>query len=248
MNSNIVRVGLAAAAVVVIAIVAINLLPGTPPPGGAPSPSPSVEPSEPPSSAEAGLPVGSSHEFSSDAGPIAVTIPAPGWSTDAGGLFKNGTGPTTQDGAYVIGAWTGVDPFIPGDPCQWESTMPDTPATTLDGIAAALEGQATRNASAPTDATVDGYAAKVITMEMPAGVPYSAGDNPDCDQDQFCTLAFVDGVDCQMWYQEAGQIDQLWVVDVDGMFTFLPGSYWSETPASVVDELGDLLGSMTFGE
>jgi TolB protein len=41
MNSNIVRAGLAAAAVVVIAIIAINLLPGTALPGGEPSVSPS---------------------------------------------------------------------------------------------------------------------------------------------------------------------------------------------------------------
>jgi hypothetical protein len=48
MNSNIVRVGLAAAAVVVIAIIAFNLLPGTPAPGGQPTPSASPEPTATP--------------------------------------------------------------------------------------------------------------------------------------------------------------------------------------------------------
>jgi hypothetical protein len=98
MNNNIVRVGLAAAAVVVIAIIAINLLPGSPTPGGDPSVSPSVEPSEaPPSSApseaaasvpaDIALPEGPFTWFEPPALPdphndgpgITVTIPASGW-------------------------------------------------------------------------------------------------------------------------------------------------------------------------
>jgi hypothetical protein len=246
MNNNIVRVGLAAAAVVVIAIIAINLVPGGLNVGNPPTPSPSVLPSEEPSpSAAAGLPVGSSVEI---AGAVHVTIPATGWApeVDSSTLVKDGNG-AAPEGAYVIGAgWYG-DPFIPSDPCAWKSTMPDTPATTLDEIVAALEGQATRNASAAVDATVDGYPAKWITMEMPAGVPYSASGNPDCDEQKFCTLGFEDPADCYMWYQEAGQIDQLWIVDVDGVFQFAPGSYFAETPSAVVDEIGAILGSMTFG-
>jgi hypothetical protein len=247
--NNILRVGLAAAAIVIIAIVAINLLPGSPPPGGGPSPSPSDLPSEEPStSADAGLPVGSSVEL---VGAVHVTIPATGWTQeeDSRTLLKDGNG-AAPDGAYVIGAgWSG-DPLIPSDPCGWQSTMPDTPATTLDEIVAALESQATRNASAAVDATVDGYPAKWITMEMPAGVTYSASDNPDCDEQKFCTLGFgdPDPAECYMWYQEAGQIDQLWIVDVDGLFHFAPGSYYAETPAAVVEEIGAILGSMTFGE
>jgi hypothetical protein len=74
MNNNIVRVGLAAAAVVVIAIIAINLLPGTAPPGGEPSVSPSVEPSEAaPSVGQSPPEVGVSYD-----GPVPV-----GWTQDS---------------------------------------------------------------------------------------------------------------------------------------------------------------------
>jgi hypothetical protein len=248
MNNNIVRVGLAAAAVVVIAIIAINLLPGTPAPGSQPSPSPSAVPSEAPStSTDAGLPVGSLVTISEDPIPIHLTVPAPGWTEDeSGALVKDGNG-AAPDGAYIIGAsWVG-DPFVPSDPCGWKSTMPDTPATTLDEIVDALESQATRNASAPLDATADGHPAKVITMEMPAGVD-SASNNPDCDEQKFCTLGFDDPAECYMWYQQADQIDQLWMVDIDGVFHFVPGSYFPETPAAVVEEIGAILGSMTFGD
>jgi hypothetical protein len=238
-------IGLGAAAVVAVLLIGSNLLgEGSNPPGGAPSDS--IAPSEAPSEAEpseaAGLPVGSSYEFSGDL-PFQATIPAPGWSVDSGILVKG----TPTDGAYVLGAWVAPEWFIPSHPCQWESTMPDTPASTLDEIVAALGSQATRNASAPADVTVDGYAGKTITIEMPDG-PYSASDNPDCDQNQFCTLGYGDPVECQMWFQEAGQIDELWIIDVDGEFVVVPGSYFPETPASLVDELRTFLGSITFGE
>jgi hypothetical protein len=251
MNNNILRVGLAVAAVVVIAIIAINLLPGTPPPGSGPTPTPSVSPSEEPStSAAAGLPVGSSVTLSSEGLLVEATIPAPGWSRNEDLLLVKNGNSAAPNGAYALGVWHGTEWYIPGNPCQWQSTMPDTPATTLDEIVAALGSQATRNASAPVDVTVDGYAGKVMTIETPDG-PYSASNNPDCEDDKFCTLAYGDTLDtraCHMWFQEAGQIDELWIVDVDGEFFFVPGSYFSETPADVVDEIGALLGSMTFGD
>jgi hypothetical protein len=252
--------GAAAAAVVAVVLIGTALFasPGTGMgnPGDEPTPNPTATPMpsasavesspEPTTSAAAGLPVGTSFALSADES-IAATIPAPGWSVDLSGtgtLAKpDGSGP---DGAYVFGPWIG-DPLIPGDPCRWESTMPDTPATTLDEIVAALASQATRNASEPVDVTVDGYAGKSITIEMPDG-PYTASDNPDCDQRKFCTLSFEDPADCHMWHQEVGQVDELWIVDVDGEFYFMDGAYYAETPASVVGEIGALLGSMTFGE
>ena len=239
-------IALGAAAVVVALLVGVQLL-GSPGGGtggqASPTPAATSEPTPSPS-VDAGLPVGSTHTLATGELTIAATIPAPGWTVDSGGITKNG-GSSTPDGAYVMGPWITPDPFIPADPCQWESTLPDTPATTLDEIVGALGSQATRNASAPADVTVDGYAAKVITIEMPDG-PYSASGNPDCDQDILCTLGYGDPVDCQMWFQEAGQIDELWIVDVDGEFVFVPGSYFPETPSSVVDEIGAFLGSMTF--
>ena len=52
-------------------------------------------------------------------------------------------------------------------PMPMGETMPDTPATTLDEIVAALGSQATRDASEPVDITVDGYAGKSITSRCP---------------------------------------------------------------------------------
>jgi hypothetical protein len=86
MNNNIVRVGLAAAAVVVIAVIAINLLPGsTPPPGGSPSVSPSVEPSQAESSEPSASPASApslTQTFTSTQHGYSISYPE-GWTAQA---------------------------------------------------------------------------------------------------------------------------------------------------------------------
>ena len=237
--------GLGAAAVVVALLVGVQLF--SSPAGGTGGPPTSTatpeltpEPTpDPTPSAAAGLPIGSSQELSSEI-PIHVTIPAQGWAKVDEGIFeKNGDG--SPDGAIVITGWIG-DPLIPGDPCQWASTMPDTPATTLDEIVEALGRQATRDASEPVDVTADGYPGKSITLHVP--------DDPftDCDEGEFCTLNFGDGSECDMRFHDPGTIDELWIVEVDGEFIFTAGTHMSETPADVVEEVSAILGSMTFGE
>ena len=58
-----------------------------------------------------------------------------------------------------------------------KSTMPDTPATTVDEFVAALAAQASRDASAPVDVTVGGYAGKTITLHVPDDAAFD-----DCDE------------------------------------------------------------------
>ena len=162
-----------------------------------------------------------------------MTVPAPGWESEDIGL--------TKGDALVITGWVG-DPFIPEDPCHWASTMPDDPATTLDEIVDALGRQATRDASQPVDVTADGFRGKSITLHTPDE------SQTGCDDGKFCTLGLVDGQECYMWYHAAGMIDELWIVDRDGEFTFTSGAYYSDTPAGTVEELRTILASMTFSD
>ena len=242
-------IGLGAAAVVAVLLIGSNLLgSGSPPPGGAPSASvePSEAPSEPSPSAAADLDgpfiLGLDPEL-----PITVTIAAPGWSAiDEVFPAKNGN-MSPPDGAAVLGPWHGFDLYIPADPCGWRSTWPTAPATTLDEIVAALESQASRDASEPMDVSVDGHPGKSITLHVPDDVAFVAGEFSDCDEGKFCT--FGDATDCQMWHVQApGAIDEVWIVDLDGEMVAVTGAYYPETPAEDVAELQAILGSMTFGE
>jgi len=80
--NNFLKIGLAAAAVVVIAIIAINLLPGSPAPGGEPSASPSVSPSAsgPTPSSSPAPPL--TQSFTSTLDGFSMSYPE-GWTTQA---------------------------------------------------------------------------------------------------------------------------------------------------------------------
>jgi hypothetical protein len=252
--NNALRVGLAAAAVVIIAVIAINLLPGSPTPGGTVSPPPSApaEPSSEPSSTPAGLPVGSSFVLGdgqpsgAEAGSVAmtVTIPAPGWygEPDNGFLEKGINGADPPDGAGMI-VWSGVDHlYVYGDPCDWSSTRPETPSTTVDELVAALAAQASRAASAPVDITLDGYAGKAITLHVPDDADFT-----QCDQGLFGSWSMgTTDLSPHRYHQGPGQIDEVWILDVDGLLVVIDWAYYAETPQADVDELRAIVESATF--
>lgn len=247
------KIGLAAAAVVVIALVGSNLLLGSPAPGGEPSltPEPSVvEPSvAQPSSRPAGvLPEGSHllHDIQTFGAQIIVTIPGPDWygERDGGVLVKNDN-PNAPDGAgLIVFAETNDllvgfgDLYVYGDPCQWETTKPDAPVTTVEEAVAALSSQASRDASAPVDITVGGYTGKSLTLRVPDDAVFS-----DCDQGEFRTL--IQGQDGARYAQDPGQIDKLWILDVCGDLVIFDTGYYLGTPQSVVDELDAIVESAT---
>lgn len=249
--NKILGFGLAAAAVVAVALIGTQILNSS---GGfgagptlSPEPTTTPEPSlaEPSPSAAAGLPVGSTVELYNEALLIQATIPAPGWEHDEFGPTKSAGG-EGDGGAWVVGTWSGPK-SIPSDPCHWASTLPDAPATTLDETVAALASQTTRDASESVDVTVDGHPGKVITLHVPADLAYSAADGfTDCDEGKFCTTA-SEGA-CDMFYMAPDEFQQIWIVDVDGELYYETGNYYPGTPPDVVEELQAILGSMTFGE
>jgi hypothetical protein len=237
-------IGLAAAAVVLIAVVGFNLLPGSPAPGGEPSATPEPSAAEP-SSATGGLPEGP-HVLTEFPVAMAVTIPAPGWDGEVGGgiLIKNAD-PESPDGAGMI-VFPNVDEmYVYADPCHWSTTRAETPATTVDEAVAALASQASRDASAPVDITLDGYTGKAITLHVPDDANFVA-----CDQGYFAMFQedLAVGPDAISRYaQGPGQIDEVWILDVDGQMVVIDWAYFAETPQADVDELRAIVESTTFG-
>lgn len=266
--NKIVGFGLAAAAVVVVVIVGAQLLapPGdrvggpaeepTPTPeasAASPSPEPSVTGAPDGSLAEGPFlvfdPATQSPPFD-DAPPITVTISAPGWTAlpEFGALVKgDGLDPPETTGAALLTGDTGSDAFyVYGDPCQWESTTPDVPATTVDEIVEALTAQASRNATAPVDVTVGGYAGKHITLYVPNTAPTRAQAFQDCDQNTFASWG-VEGFEGPSRYSQGpGQVDELWILDVDGTIAILDVTYGPATPSELVDEARAIAESASF--
>ena len=243
------KIGLAAAAVLVIAFVAIQLLGGSNIGGPGPSPSgSSAEPTASEPAPSASIDTGFILWAGDAPGEVAitVTIPAPGWSGDQtyGVLEKGVNGGDPPDGAGMI-VFEGPL-YVYGDPCHWESTRPATAATTVDEAMAALSAQALRDATGSVDITVDGYTGKSITLHVPDDAAFSAGEFIECDQGNFGSF----GTDAEPGparsAQGPGQIDELWILDVDGLLVTIDTAYYVVTAATTVDELRAIVESATF--
>jgi hypothetical protein len=170
---------------------------------------------------------------------MTVTIPAPDWHGLPTFTFleKHGmAGPPRGAGLTV---WGG-NAFVYGDPCAWESTRPDDPVASLDELVAALSAQASRDATAPVDVTVGGYPGKMLTLRVPDDADFT-----DCDRGEFRTLIEVETGDARI-HQGPGQIDEVWIVDVDGTLIYIDAGYFADTPAEDVEEMRAMVESATF--
>jgi hypothetical protein len=262
MNNNIVRWGLVAAAVVLIVVVALNLLPGSPAPGGEPSVSPSAEPSDAALSAEpsvwAGLPAGPFLVTQSD-DPVQVTfdIASPGWThySEFDYVGKDDDGrdsPETVGVALIAWSWPAGTSFtVYGDACQWSTGIPGTTATTPDEIAAAFAAQVSTEATAPVDVTVGGFTGNAVTLT----VPMSYHQEPDvgreeefaeCDEAIFGYYGAEGETTPSRNAQGPGQIDELWILDVNGSIVILDAAYGPAAPAELVEETRTMAESATF--
>jgi hypothetical protein len=241
------KIGLAAAAVLVIAVVGIQLFGG--PDVGGPAPTETPQPSSTPtptSTPTAGGNVPGLFALLEGPVPIEVTIAASGWfgNEGMGILIKNDSADSPDGSAMIV--FEGPL-YVYGDPCRWSTTTPDTPASTVDELVAALAAQASRDASAPVDITLDGYAGKSITLHVPDDAVFS-----DCDQGFFGSWTTPGGggplAAPERYHQGPGQIDELWIVDVGGVVIVIDSAYYGGTPADDVAELRAIVESATFGQ
>jgi hypothetical protein len=232
MDNNVIRIGLVAAAVAVIAVIAFNLLPGSPAPGAESSPSSTPTP-EPSASA---IPATSLVVADPFLAPVEVTLPIlPGW---------NGTGHLVgrdaPDGTdSIVAVWSAANVY--GDPCQWQGTLPDPPVgPTVADLATALANQPTR--SATTEATtIGGYSGTVVHMSVPTDIDFA-----DCDLGQFTTWTDTGTDFSQRFQQGPGQLNDIHIIDVEGTRVIIDVGHYPSTPAADLADLEDILANVTF--
>jgi hypothetical protein len=249
--NRFVTIGLGAAAVVVLLFVGSQFF-GSPTtnlggPGVEQTPTPEPSVAEPTSTPAGLLPEGP--HVLNDGEPMegmptlrtTVTIPAPDWYGEAGdGILIKDDNAAAPDGAGMITFFG--DLYVYGDPCAWATTRPEAPATTVEELVAALAAQASRDASEPVDITVDGYAGKSITLHVPEDAVFS-----ECDQGTFGSWG-LPGTDPApyRYHQDPGQIDEVWIVDVNGELAIIDWGYYAGTPTEHVEELRAIVDSITF--
>ncbi len=187
MNSNIIRLGLAAAAVVALAVVGISLLTtgdrvGGPGPTTSPSPSPS--PAASPLPLHDGLLVPGTYVIGPDLTDSWMTCPEPptpgcdntmrlmftvpdGWAGISGSIWLAQGGNSPPAGAGMLftrGGWLRSDPCV-GAPVD----IPVGP--TVDDFATALADHPLLDTTDPTDITLaSGYSGKYLDLQVPTEI------------------------------------------------------------------------------
>jgi hypothetical protein len=243
------KFAIAAAAVLAVAFVGLNLLApgGTSDVGG-------VVPSSPPSPSPTVLPV---HDGdldpgtyrSSISGGFTFTVPA-GWTgiTNQFGAHKGdladpiGDRPLDEWAFYspsgvTLTVWEVTHVYT--DSCNWEGTLvaARTPAALVDALAA-QEGHETTE---PTEMTLGGYPATRLEFSLPSDFKTS-----DC-YSEFIRLWPGPGPDEDLGLPIVpGQTTTVYVVDVDGQSRVVGAIQRSESSAEDVAELDAVVESLRF--
>lgn len=160
------RVAVAAAAVVTLALVFnLGLNGGI---GSSPTPSPTASPS-PRTFAGLDHPTlePGTRYVTSDPFPIPISFVVPaGWLGNVGGPYGVWLGPVVGNDVVAFNIFDKVY----ADPCHFDRGSFEKPPTSVDGLANALVNLPGIKADRPTDVSLDGYPAKLVTLQGPDDV------------------------------------------------------------------------------
>ena len=174
---------------------------------------------------------------------VSVTASSPPWS-----LFKGFAVTNDAGGGMGISFWDVGD--VPRNPCHPIGHESD-PGPTVDDLVAALEAQSMRHATAPTDVTLAGYSGKYLEWSVPADMKMTGDSNfrgCDVQSDGFRNFVSWEGAGGvgQRWQQMPGQVDRLWILDVNGQRLVVDASYSPDTTQAQLDEEDRIVQSLRF--
>ena len=241
MNTQL-KVLIAAAAIVVVAVVGYQLLPRTSSvgPGGptpspvvtaAPTPSPSPRPTKAPVVPPAGsLSIGR-HDLNLEGVHLTFEIATSGWVSN--GIFGFDK---AADGAGFI-VWEDDADGVFSDPCTSTKAAPAGPKA-ID-MANAIAGMSSIELLAgPEPFTIAGKPAQMVMVRMPDPLP--------CPNDQFYLWYDTTIRDNARYASAAGNTVRVWIIEADGKRIQLDGEYSTSSPPEVGDELWAIVNSIQF--
>jgi hypothetical protein len=157
-----------------------------------------------------------------------------------------------KSGSEVIGLSVWDVGEVPRDPCHWKGTLAD-PGPTVDDLVEALTAQRLRHATEPTDVMLDGYRGSYLEWSVPADMVVTGDAEFDgCDIEPSSGLRdfvswFGDGHG-ERYQQVAGQVDRLWILDVDGQRLVIDATYSPDTTETDRAELTTIVESIRFND
>ena len=245
MNMPI-RLAMATAAVVLVAVVGINLLPQNESSGPAASPVPTATPmpTTSPSATPAAyaeptfLAPGSYIISPSTTDPGFTFTVADGWEGRFAVIWKGRDGP----GETAFGLWRVVNVYT--DPCHWQQSLLNPPlGPSVADLTTALLNQDGPGASPAIDVTFSGYPAKRVELSVPADL-----DVASCDLGKFRRFRAPGEGDADVAavpaVQVRGRVDVMYISDIDGERWVMDAWYLPGTPEADVAELMASLASI----
>jgi hypothetical protein len=211
------RLGLAAAAVIVLALVGIKVLPGSSLFGGPPAATcaPTLEPNL---HGQACLSRGR-YEVDPTL-PVSVTVAVPdGWSAGGSWIVMGPKGHLAPDGMAVrfyTAANLYRNPLAPG-----EGLVVPLLGPSVDDLINGMVNHPDWTTTGPTAISIDGYAGKVVHVTLPAGT-----------SDATPFYLSVDAAGGQVWGWAAGQVFDIYVVDVGGKRLVIDAFHYPGTSAA----------------
>jgi hypothetical protein len=118
-------------------------------------------------------------------------------------------------------------------PCD-ASGRPEAVGPSVADLANALAVQPLRNGSTPAPVTVGGYEGLYVELSVPDGADFN-----DCPRGRFNSWP-------GRWQQGPGQIDMIWILDVEGERIVLNAMHGPSAPPEQVDELRMIVSTADF--
>ncbi len=125
-------------------------------------------------------------------------------------------------------------------PCDWSSEPLVDPGRTVEGLVAALVDQPMRNATTPVEVTVDGYQGFMLEWSVPTDIDFST-----CDEGFFESWTAL-GWSSDRYQQGPGQVDRLWILDIDGSRLVIDAMYMPGATEQDREELFAVVDSIQF--
>jgi hypothetical protein len=161
---------------------------------------------------------------------ITVTLPS-GWFNYNGWGLNNGD-------ALSLSFWD-VDKVYPTG-CQWQGRRKIDPGRTVNGLARVLATRPLRHASKPTAVVLNGFHGKYLRWSVPSKINIAT-----CDQGYFESWTGR-GWTTDRWQQGAGQVDRLWILDVEGKRLVVDANYLPAATRKQRAQLDRIVHSIKF--
>ena len=167
-----------------------------------------------------------------------VTVPD-GWTSVDGWVLDRGP--------VAILLWNVHEVY--GHPCSWEGTELSS-GESADDLVATLVEVPMRNPTTPEPVEIDGRTGQYFEWSVPADIAYDGEGFPDCDAKPGEPHDFVSwtglGLPSVRYHQGPGQVDRVWVLDVDGERLVIDAFSMPEATADEIAEIHEIVESIRF--